>query len=93
MVLVQNWPFFNLVLRQYWPGNVFYDNLQRKKAFLGYKKRSLKSQKTDSFRKGLVHGFGLKLAIFPPLFFRQYMREKRFFILEYDKTHFLTLYC
>ena len=45
--------------------NVFYDILERKNAFLEYKK----SRKIDLFLKGLTHGFGPKLAIFPTLFF------------------------
>ena len=48
--------------------NVFYDILERKNAFLRYKKRSSKSRKIASFPKGLVHGFGQKLAIFPSFF-------------------------
>ena len=50
--------------------NVFYDILERKNAFLRYKKRSSKSRKIASFPKGLVHCFGQKLAIFPSLFLR-----------------------
>ena len=44
--------------------NVFYDILQRKNAFLGYKTRSSKSQKIHIFPKGLTYGFGPKKAIF-----------------------------
>ena len=52
--------------------NVFYDILERKLAFLGYKKtRSSKSRKIDIFPKGLTHGFGAKMAIFQLFFFRQ----------------------
>ena len=40
--------------------------LQNEKTpFQGIKTRSSKSRKTEIFAKGLVHGFGLKLAIFP----------------------------
>ena len=49
--------------------NVFYDILQRKNTFLGYKKRGSKSQKIDIFPNGLTHGFGPKTAIFPSFFF------------------------
>ena len=53
--------------------NVFYDILERKDAFLGYiyikKERSSKSRKIDIFPKGLTHGFGPKVAIFPTFFF------------------------
>ena len=73
MVLIQNWPFFHLLfLGNIGQENVFYDILERKNAFLGYKKKNLKSRKTDIFPKGLVHGFGPKLAIFLRFVFRQY---------------------
>ena len=66
MVLFQKWLYFQLFLlgniRQ---ENVFYDILQRKNAFLGYKNTKLKKSKNWDFSKGLVHGFGKKLAIFP----------------------------
>ena len=47
MVLVQKWPFFQLFfLGDIGQKNVFYHILERKNAFLGYKKkRSLKSLK------------------------------------------------
>ena len=70
MVLVQKWPFFRLlVLGNIGYENVFYDILKRKNAFLGYKTRSLKSLKIDIFPKGLTHGFGSKMAIFPTCFY------------------------
>ena len=49
--------------------NVFYDILERKNTFLGYKSWSPKSGKIDIFPKGLTHGFGPKMAIFPTFFF------------------------
>ena len=49
--------------------NVFYDFLERKKAFQGYKNKNFKSRKIDIFSKGLTHGFGPKRAIFPTFFF------------------------
>ena len=52
--------------------NVFYDIFERKNAFLGYQKTTrLKSSKIVIFPKGLTHGFGPKMAIFPNFFFRQ----------------------
>ena len=70
MVLVQKWPFFQLFfLGSMGQENVFCDILERIKAFLGYKKRSSKSRKIDIFPKGLTHGFGPKMAIFPTFFF------------------------
>ena len=72
MVLVQKWPFFQLFfLGNIGQENVFYDILERKNAFLGYKKRSSKSRKIDIFPKGLTHCFGPKMAILPTFSFRQ----------------------
>ena len=46
MVLVQKWPFFQLYLLSYIDHeNVFYDILERKNAFLGYKNKKLKKSK------------------------------------------------
>ena len=71
MVLVEKWPFFNLfLLGNIGQENVFYDILERKNAFLGYKKRSSKSRKIAIFAKGLTHCFGPKIAIYPTSFFR-----------------------
>ena len=49
--------------------NVFYDILEAKNAFLGYKNTKFKKSKVDIFAKGLTHGFGPKMAIFPTFFF------------------------
>ena len=70
MVLVQKWPFFQLCF----VGNigqeiVFYDILETKNAFLGYKNNKLEtSRKIDIFAKGLTHGFVQKMAIFSTFF-------------------------
>ena len=70
MVLVQKWPFFELFFSgNIGKENVFYDILERKIAYLGNKTRSLKSRKIDIFPKGLTHGFGPKMTIFPPFLF------------------------
>ena len=45
--------------------NFFYDVLQQKIAFLGYKNIKFKKSKIDIFPKGLTHGFGPKMTIFP----------------------------
>ena len=50
--------------------NVFYEVLEQKNAFLGYKnKKFSKSRKIAIFPKRLTHGFGPKEAIFPTSFF------------------------
>ena len=69
MVLVQKCPFFQLFLGNIRQEHVFYDILKGENAFLGYKNKKFNKQKTDIFRKGLTHGFGPKMAIFPISFF------------------------
>ena len=51
--------------------NDFYDILERKNAFLGYKSKKFKMSKIEVFPKGLTHGFGPNMAIFPTFFVRQ----------------------
>ena len=46
---------------------VFYDILERKNAFLGYKNK--KSRKIDIFPTGITHAFGPKMAIFSTFLF------------------------
>ena len=67
MALVQKWPFFQLfLLVNIDQENVFCNILERQNAFLGYKNKKLKKvEKFDIFPKGLTHGFGPKMAIFP----------------------------
>ena len=74
MVFVQKWLFFKLffLLGNIGLENVFYDILDRKNVFLGYKNNKFKklSGLTHGFGpKGLTHGFCPKMAIFPPFFF------------------------
>ena len=65
MVLVQKWPFYHLFfLGNIGQENVFYDIVERKNAFLGYKNNKFKSQKIEIFPKGLAHGFGKKVQNF-----------------------------
>ena len=62
----------------------FYDILERKNPFLGYKKRSSKSRKIDIFPKGLTRGFGPKMDNLPAFFCRQYRPGKC--VLRYFRT-------
>ena len=85
MVLVQKWPFFQIFfLGNIGQENGFYHILERKNTFLRYKTESPKSRKIDIFPKGLTHGFGPKMAIFPTFFFRQYRPGKC--LLRYSRT-------
>ena len=70
MGLVQKWPFFqHFFLGNIGQKNIFYDILERKIAFLGYKNKTFKKYKNWLFTKGLTHGFGQKMTIFPTFFF------------------------
>ena len=80
MVLVQKWPFFQLYfLGNIGQENVFYDILERKNAFLGYKNKKFKKSKNWHFLKGLTHGFVPKIAIFPTFFLGNIGHENVFY--------------
>ena len=67
--------------------NVFYDILERKNAFLGYKNKKFKQSKNWHFSMVLVqtHGFGTKNGHFSELLFsRQYKPGKC--LLWYSRT-------
>ena len=69
---------------------MFYDILERKNAFIGYKKRSAKGQKIDVSPKGLNHGFGPKMAIFPTfIFLGNTGQENVFYDILEQKNAFL----
>ena len=58
MVLVQKWPFFqHLFLGNIEQENVFYDILERKNAFLGYKNKKFKKSKNWHFSKAVNNSF------------------------------------
>ena len=61
MVLVLKWPFSQLFfLGNTSQGNVFYDILKRKNAFLGYKNKKFKKSKNWHFSKGVNQWFWSK---------------------------------
>ena len=55
---------------------MFFDILEGKNAFSGYKNKKFKKRKIAIFPKGLVQGFCSKLAIFQCFVLRQYRPEK-----------------
>ena len=62
---------------------MFYDILERKSAFLGYKTACSKSGKIELFAKGLTHGFCAKLGFFHVFFLGNIGQENVFYdILE-----------
>ena len=69
MVLVQKWPFFQVVfLGNISQENILNDILERKNGFEGYKNKNSKSRKIYIFPRELTDGFCQKMAIFPPFF-------------------------
>ena len=48
----------------------------KKTPFQAIKKKNSQTRKIDIFPKGLTHGFGPNMAIFPTFFFRQYKAGK-----------------
>ena len=68
---------------------MFYDILERRNAFLGYKTTSSKSRKIDIFPKGLTHGFGPKMAIFSTFFLHIIDQENVFYDILGRKNAFL----
>ena len=70
MVLVQKWPFFQLFfLGNIEQENVFYDILERKNAFPGYKNKKFKKFKNCHFSKGVNPWFWSKHGHFFFFFF------------------------
>ena len=61
---------------------VFYDIPHRKNAFVAYKNKKFKPQKNDIFPKGLAHGFGPKMALFPTSFTIFYIDKTPFKPIE-----------
>ena len=90
MVLVQKWPFFQLLFFQEiqatkMPFTIFQ---KEKTRFQAIKSRTLKSRKFDIFPKGLTLGFCPKVAIFPFVFFLKKIQARKisFTIFQNEKT-------
>ena len=85
MVLVQKWPFFQLFfLANIGQENVFYDILERKNVFLGYKNKKFKKSTNWHFSKGDTPWFWSKNGHFPNFFFLANIGQENVFhdILE-----------
>ena len=92
MVLVQKWSFFRLFfLANIGKENVFYDILERRNPFLGYKIKKFKKTKKWQFSKGVNPWFGSKIAHFSNFFFTQLMPGKYFFWQSRTKKSFSRL--
>ena len=91
MVLVQKWPFFQLFfLGNIGQENVFYDILERKNAFLGYKNKKFKKLKNWHFSKGVIPWFWSKKGHFSKYFFLGKIGQENVFydILKQKKRPF-----
>ena len=85
MLLVQKWPFWELFfLDNIGQENVFYDILERKNAFLGYKNKKFQKSKNWPFSKGINPCFWSKNGYFGNFFFRQNRPGKC--LLRYSRT-------
>ena len=69
--------------------NVFYDILEQKNAFVGYKNKKSKSRKIDLFPKGITHGFAPKWPFIQLFFFRNIGQENVFYNILEQKNPFL----
>ena len=91
MVLVEKWPFFQLFfLGNIGQENVFYDILEQKDAFLGYKNEKSKKAKNWHFSKGFDPWFWSKNGDFSSLFFLGNIGQEKVFydILERKKSFY-----
>ena len=70
MVLVQKWPIYELLfLGNIGQKNVFYDILEQKDAFLGYKNKKFQNWKNWHFSKGVNPWFCSKNGEFSNFYF------------------------
>ena len=67
----------------------FKKSYNEKTPFWAIKTRSSKSPKIDNFPKGLTHGFGSKMAIFPTFFLGNVGEENVFSDILERKSAFL----
>ena len=91
MLLVKKWLFFQtFFLGNIGQKKVFYDSLQRKNSFLGYKNTKFKKSKYWHFSNGVKPWFWAKKGHFLQLFFlRNIDKEKVFYDILERKNSFL----
>ena len=90
MVFVQKRPLWQLFfLGNIGQENIFYDILQQKKAFLGYKNRKFRKSKKWHFSKRVNPWFGPKMAIFPTFFLAIIGQENVFYDILQRNNAFL----
>ena len=97
----KNCLFFKRVNPWFWSKNGLFSNFfllsiygrktcftifqNEKTPFQAIKTRSFKVEKLTFFQKGLTHGFGPKIAIFPTFYFRTIQACKISFTIFYDE--------
>ena len=69
--------------------NVFYDSLEKKNAFLGYKNNKFKKVENLTFFQRGSHGFGRKIAIFQLFFLGNIGQENVFYDILETKNAFV----
>ena len=90
MVLVENGQFSIFFLSNLDQENVFYDILERKKAFLGYKNKKFKKSKNGHFSEGVYPWVWSKNGHFSNFFFlRNLGQENVFYDILERKNAFL----
>ena len=90
MVLVQKWPFFHGFFLNISQGNVFYDILKRKNAFLGYKHKKIKKSKNWDFSKGVNPCFACKNGLFSIFFLSNIGQENVCYDILEQKNNLLS---
>ena len=90
MVLVQKWKFFHLFfLGNIGKDNVYYDILERKNAFPGYKNKKSKKSKNWYFSNVINPWFLSKNGHFEPFFLGNIRKENVFYDILEPKNAFL----
>ena len=84
MAIFQAFFFFGNIGQE----NILYDILERKTAFKAIKTISSKSRKINIFTKGLTHGFGSNMTIFPTFFFGNIGQENILYDIPEGKNAF-----
>ena len=81
------WPFFQLFFFQAIQARkMLFTIIQSEKTpFYAIKTRSSKSRKIGIFPKGLIHGFGPKMTIFPSFLFKEMQATKMSFTIFQSK--------
>ena len=90
MVLVKKGPFFRvLILGNIGQKNEFYDILERRNTFIGYKNKKLKKSKNWDFSKGVSPWFWSKIGHFSTFFLGNIGQENVFYDILERKNVFL----